>query len=83
MENEILKEKVRMADKPGVGFIDKRMIATFLVNYFSDRNSASAKKQMVRALTEMLEMSEEQKMKIGLNVEVSFYSQITGFLSRT
>ena len=83
MENEIFKEKVRMGEKPGVGFIDKRMIATFLVNYFSDKNSASAKKQMVRALSEMLEMSEEQKMRIGQNIEVSFYSQLTGFLSRT
>lgn len=80
---EILKEKVKAGEKPGVGFIDKRIIVTFFMNFYSDRNSANAKRQMLRALAEMLEMNNEQKVKIGIYSDASFYSQLTGFLSRS
>ena len=84
LSKELELNCLKLKSKEGLlaGMIDKRMIGTFLVNFLNDKNSANAKKQMLRAMTEVLEMTNEQKEKIVLNTEQSFYSHFKGYLTR-
>jgi hypothetical protein len=83
LQNDMLSNKLKFNKELVSGMVDKRMISTFLLNFLNEKNSSNSKKQMLRAMSEVLEMSPDQKEKLCLQVDPSFISQVKGYLTRT
>ena len=79
---EMLLEKIQTKIQMDDNMIDRRLVTTFLINFLNEENTDKMKLQMLRPLVEMLGMTKEQKMKIGLEQDQGLLAQFTNFLTR-
>ena len=79
---EILLEKVQSKIQIDDNMIDRRLVTTFLINFMNEENTEKMKIQMLKPLAEMLGMSHEEKLKIGLEQDQGLLAQFTNFLTR-
>lgn len=77
-----LMEKVQTKIENEENWIDRRMVITFLVNFLNENNTEKMKVQMLKPFVEMLGLSHEQRVKIGLEQEPGLLAQFTNFLTR-
>ena len=55
----------------------------FLINYLNEENTEKMKLQMLKPLAEMLGMTREQRLKIGLEQDQGLLAQFATFLMRS
>ena len=77
-----LMEKVQTKIENEENWIDRRMVITFLVNFLNENNTEKMKVQMLKPFAEMLGLSHEQRVKIGLEQEPGLLAQFANFLTR-
>lgn len=77
-----LFEKIQSKVENEENWIDRRMVITFLVNFLNENNTEKMKVQMLKPFAEMLGLSHEQRVKIGLEQEPGLLAQFTNFLTR-
>ena len=58
-------------------------MTTFLINYLNEENTEKMKLQMLKPLAEMLGMTGEQRLKIGLEQDQGLLAQFATFLMRS
>ena len=80
---EILLEKVQNKIQADDNLIDRRLVTTFLINYLNEENTEKMKLQMLKPLAEMLGMTREQRLKIGLEQDQGLLAQFATFLMRS
>lgn len=79
-EAENLLKRVEQESMINQTMIDKRVVTTFLINYTNEKYNAKAKVQMLKAISEMLGMTPEERQKLGIFQELGFFSQFSGYL---
>ena len=82
-EAENLLKRIEIQIQASDSMIDKRLIATFLINYLDEKNNSKVKMQMLKALAEMLGLNKEQRIKIGLGHEGGLFSQFANYIVRS